>query len=150
MSEFIGNAAPYDRTHRIHQLMLGCFIVNEGQEDALCELLFANEVYACFMTRGKGTSASLFSEVTGVGLLRKIVVYSVMRDDVWELVKKPIEAKFAVSRISHGIGFCVPLTSVTSISSYKMLANIRFFEKPVSGKLKRHKKKVKIIGGKNK
>ena len=146
MPEKTGNVAPYDRTHRIHKLFLGTFVVNEGQEEWLMEKLYANEVYACFLTRGKGTANSVFSDVTGVGLLRKVVVFAIMRDDVWEVVKKPIDEKFSLSRIAHGIAFCTPLPSIMSISAYKMFGNIRFFEKPI--KQDKKQKKVKIVGGK--
>ena len=147
MPERTGNIAPYDRTHRIHKLVLATFVVNEGQEESLMELLYENEVYACFLSRGKGTASNVFGQVTGVGLLRKIVVFAVMRDDIWNVIKVPVGKKFATSRIAHGIAFCTPLTGVMSISAYKMFGNIRIFEKPVS-KEKKKQRKVKIVGGK--
>lgn len=147
MAENVNNTPAYDRTHRIHQLVLGVFIVNEGQEEAIQELLYNNEVYACFITRGKGTSINTFTEVTGVGMLRKVVMMAVMRDDIWQTIRKPIAERFALSRIAHGVAFCTPLTGIMSISAYKMLGNIRFFEKPVNKEKLRKEKAKPIIGG---
>lgn len=144
----VGNYAPYDRTHRIHKLMLATFVVNEGQEVALMELLYQNEVYACYLTRGKGTAQNAFSDVTGVGMLRKVVVFALMRDDIWNVVKVPVAEKFALSRISRGIAFAVPLSGIMSISAYKMFGNIRIFEKPINKEKKSKVKKLKVEGGK--
>lgn len=138
--------APYDQTHRLHQLLFVCVVVNEGQEDAICQLLYSNEAYSCYTTRGKGTAPSTFSEVTGTGQLRKAIVFSIIRVDTWPLVKKALEKRFSISRIAKGIAYTIPLTSVMSISVYKMLGNIRFFEKPNN----QEKKKQKILGGKGK
>ena len=147
MADVLNNAPAYDRTHRIHQLVLGVIIVNEGQEEAISELLYNNEVYACFITRGKGTSNNTFTEVTGVGMLRKIVMMAVMRDDIWASIRKPLAERFALSRIAHGVAFATPLSGIMSISAYKMLGNIRIFEKPINrGKQKKVKAK-KIVGG---
>ena len=139
---------PYDKTHRLHKLLLVCVVVNEGQEDAIAQLCYQNEAYACFMTRGRGTALNTWMEVTGIGELRKVIVFSIIRDDTWNLLRKSIEQRFAVSKISKGIAFCVNLTSVMSISVYKMLGNIRIFENAVEDDEK--KKKKKIIGGKKK
>ena len=138
----------YDQTHRIHPLVLACIVVNEGQEDGMISLLYEHEVYGCYLTRGRGTSASIFDEVT-VGHIRKTVIFAPMRRDVWNVIKRPIEERFNVSKMVKGIAYCIPLTGIMSVSVYKMFSNIRFFEKPVITK-KTKEKKVKIIGGKSK
>lgn len=138
---------PYEETHRLHQLMLLCVVANEGQEEAIASLLYENEAYACFFTRGKGTSTTYFAEVVGTGELRKVIVFSIIRADVWGLIKRALEKRFAVSRISKGIAFTVPLSSIMSVSVYKMLGNIRFFESPIN---KPQKKKFQFFGGKKK
>lgn len=150
MAEFQNNAPAYDRTHRIHQLVLGVIIVNEGQEDAIVELLNKNEVYASFITRGKGTAPNFFAEVTGVGLLRKIILTAVMRDDAWSSVRKSLAERFALSRIAHGVAFATPLSGIMSISAYKMFGNIRIFEKPVNPAKDKKIKSKKIEGGSKK
>lgn len=140
--------APYDKTHRLHKLLLVCVVVNEGQEEEIASLCYQNEAYACFMTRGRGTALNTWMEVTGIGELRKVIVFSIIRDDTWNILRKSLEQRFAVSKISKGIAYCVNLTSVMSISVYKMLGNIRIFENATEDEGK--KKKKKIIGGKKK
>ena len=138
----------YDKTHRIHPMVLTCIVVNEGQEDDVVKFLYEHEIYGSFLTRGRGTSASVFDQVAR-GQLRKTVIFALMRDDVWKLIRNPLDERFKISKMSKGIAYCIPLTSIMSVSLYKMFSNIRFFEKPVSTK-KTKQKKVKIIGGKSK
>ncbi len=137
----------YDKTHRIHPLVIACVVVNEGQEDDMKQILFEQEIYATWTTRARGTSASVFDEVTSVGQLRKAVIFALMRTDTWNIVKKDIAARLNISKLSKGIAYCIPLTGIMSVSVYKMFSNIRYFEKPIEDKKKR---KIKIIGGKSK
>ncbi|MCR5078443.1 MAG: hypothetical protein K6B65_00740 [Bacilli bacterium] len=137
---------PYDKSHRIHPLVIACIVVNEGQEDDMKQIVFEHEVYATWTTRARGTSTSLFDEVTG-GQLRKAVIFALMRKDTWEVVKRSIASRLNISKLSKGIAYCIPLTGIMSVSVYKMFSNVRFFEKPVESK---KQKKIKIIGGKSK
>ena len=141
------NVAPYDKTHRIHPLVLACIVVNEGQVDDMKQLIFEHEVYATFTTRARGTATSIFDEVTAGGQLRKAVIFAIMRKDIWDVLKNSIASRINISKLSKGIAYCMPLTSVMSVSVYKMFSNVRFFEKPINTKKKR---RIKIVGGKSK
>ena len=138
---------PYEKTHRLRKLVLVFTIVGQGQDRSIVELNLENEAAIAFSCAGKGTAPSALYSVFGVGELKKDVIVSVMREDKWPSYRSGLEARFAVSKLAKGLAFCIPIDSVIGISIYKMLTNMRLFEKPVNTKpAKKEKKKRKEKG----
>ncbi len=128
MADFV----PYEKTHRLHKLVMTVTIVGFGQAEAVLNLLREQESALMLVTHGSGTSKT-FYQTTG-GEIKKQVIFAVMREDKWSQYKKAINARFQVSRLAKGIAFSVPISTVFGVSTYKMLSNNRLIEKPIKGK----------------
>ena len=131
---------PYEASHRIRPLLFVVTIVNHGQGEAIAQLCLSNEAYFAVLHYGKGTAPKEFYAFSASAIPKKEVVISIMREEKWLVYKNQLRERFSISEMSKGLGFAVPLDAVAGVSIYKMLANIRQFEKPRPGKGKEKKK----------
>lgn len=132
---------PYDRNHHLEQLMYVIVVVNDGQANAISEFFVDNEAYLTFITKGHGTAEKGLYEILGVANFRKDVVISIVKQTRWPVIKRQLRDRFSISNLSRGIAFCGKIDAVMCVSVYKMLANIRYIEKPVKKfQMKRSKK----------
>lgn len=131
---------PYERNHHLEQLLCCFVVVGDGQADAIVELFNANEAYISLITRGKGTAGRDLYEILGVANYKKNIVVSIIRENRWKVVAKQLRERFSISRLSKGIAFCVKIDAVMCVSIYKMLANVRYIDKPIKKFAVRHKK----------
>ena len=133
---------PYERTHRLHRLLLVVTVVNQGQGQAVINLIHKAEGNVCLVCLGYGTATKEFiSSSTAKAEFKKDVVISILREDCWPKYKAEIAERFRVSKMSKGIAYCSPIDSVAGVSIYKMLANLRVFEKPIGKAKKKRKEK---------
>lgn len=123
---------PYDKTHSISPLLLAVTIVGKGQGDAIIALANKYECNFCFLSRGKGTAPNNFYAILGNSSLKKDVVFSIIKKSAFEGFSKELAARFAISPIAKGICFTIPMDAIAGVSVYKMLSNMRQFEKPNS------------------
>lgn len=121
---------PYEQTHRLRPLLFVTTIVADGQADSIIAINNENEAAICFVCRGQGTAPKEVLLSSGA-ILKKDVVFSILRADKWASYRAKLEARFAVSKMAKGIAYAVPLDSVAGVSIYKMLSNTRLFEKPI-------------------
>ena len=131
---------PYDQTHRLRPLLLVTTIVPHGQDQAIIELNNKCEGAICVTSLGKGTLPPELMTVL-MPTERRDIVFSILREDRWPEYKARLSARFAISKMSKGIAWAVPIDSVAGVSIYKMLTNTRLFEKPLETKTKKGKKK---------
>ena len=141
MSEETRKYVPFDQTHRLRQLLFVTTIVPEGQAESIVQINNEHEAAFCFMCSGRGT-APMETRIDWTNSPKKTIVFSVLRADKWPSYKAKITERFNVSKAAKGIAYSVPFSAIAGVSVYKMLANIRLFERPTSqGKTKRRKKK---------
>jgi hypothetical protein len=125
MSDYV----PYEKTHRLRQLLFVTTIVDAEQGDAIIQINYDNEAAICLQMRGKGTAPKDVALLNGTS--KKDVIFSILRADKWGSYKAQLENRFAVSKAAKGIAYATPLDSVAGVSIYKMLSNTRQFEKPM-------------------
>ena len=75
-------------------------------------------------TGGLGTAASELVELLGLEP-HKVVILSVVREDVVDAVMNCLEDKFRTIRNGKGICFAVPLSSVIGVNLYQFLSDNR-------------------------
>ena len=76
------------------------------------------------VTSGKGTAHSDLIELLGLNI-NKVVILSVVREDMVDPIMKCLEEKFEKIRGGKGIAFAVPLSSVIGVNMYQFLSNNR-------------------------
>lgn len=130
----------YESTHRLRHLLLVTTIVPSGQSQAIIELNNKNEAAMCVVSIGKGTLPPELHTVL-MPTEKREVIFSILREDCWPAYKKQLEERFAVSKLSKGIAYTIPVDSVAGVSIYKMLSNTRMFEKPINIEKKKGRKR---------
>ncbi|MCQ2801975.1 MAG: hypothetical protein MJ222_05075 [Bacilli bacterium] len=123
-----GRFVPYEETKNLLGLKLFISIVPLGQASGIVKILENVGVNYNIITQGEGTGAKFVPNLVNDN--KKQIVFSFVREDMTELVKKVLKERFSVSKASNGISFSVKLTSVMGVSIYKFLSNTR----KVSGK----------------
>lgn len=134
---------PYDSTHRLRRLLLVVTIVNQGQSEAIIALNQRCEGTVCFNCSGYGTATKDLVPTYAKGEYKKDVILSVLREDCWPRYKNELQQRFSISKMAKGIAYCSPIDSVAGVSIYKMLANLRVFERPMKKQKKERKEKAK-------
>lgn len=127
---------PYDASHRIYPLQMLMVVVGAGQASGVVRLLNENEAYMCCVCMGRGTSQGDVYDVFGIGDLKKDIIFSVIKEDRWPVIKKTLGERFKVSWASRGIAAITPLEALAGVSIYKMLGNVRYDEVKKTGKPK--------------
>lgn len=123
-----GRFVPYEETSNLLGLKMFISIVPLGQAQGIVKLLEKAGVNYNVITQGEGTGSKFVP--TLINTNQKQIVFSFVREDMTETVKKILKDRFSVSKASNGIAFSVKLTSVMGVSIYKFLSNTR----KVSGK----------------
>ncbi len=123
-----GRFVPYEETNNLLGLKLFISIVPLGQASGIVKILENVGVNYNVITQGEGTGAKFIPNLVNDN--KKQIVFSFVREDMTEVVKKVLKERFSVSKASNGISFSVKLTSVMGVSIYKFLSNTR----KVSGK----------------
>lgn len=127
---------PFEETHNLHRLLLATAIVAQGQGDAIGKIFHDNEAYFTVHTHGRGTAPSTIIDMLGLSDTKKTIVFSVVKEDRWPIIRQALEQRFSVSKLSKGICYALPLDAVMGVSAYKMLSNSGFAE--IKESRKRH------------
>lgn len=111
----------------LKKLIFYVVIVNYGQSNNIVKLFKNNKSSAQFIQMGQGTATKDVLDILDIEDNRKEIIYSLIREDCVEDVKKEIEAYFAISKKNRGIAFTVALDSIIGVKMYK------FFSQTVRG-----------------
>lgn len=133
---------PFERTHRLRPLYLVIAVVGRGQGDAISGLFLNHEAYFSVIHKGTGTAPRDFYAFPGAAVPKKDVVFSIIKQDKWPILRNILKERFAISKVSSGLCSVIPIDAISGVSIYKMLSNTRQFEKPVN-KYPRAKKEAK-------
>ena len=123
-----GRFVPYEDTSNLLGIKLFISIVPLGQATNVVKMLEKAGVNYNVITQGEGTGAKFVPNLVNDN--KKQIVFSFVREDMTEVVKKILKKRFSTSKASNGISFSIKLTSVMGVSIYKFLSNSR----KVSGK----------------
>jgi len=116
---------PFEEAHKLEGLYWFVAVVNDGQGDAIVNILNHHEVSACFLCHGSGTATSDFYHVLGFDVSKKQLVSGLTKKREWPGIKKDVTERFAVSAYSKGIAFVISVDSICGVSAYKFVTNTR-------------------------
>ena len=118
-----GRFVPYEETNNLLGLKLFISIVPLGQAQGIVKLLEKAGVNYNVITQGEGTGTKFIPNLIADN--KKNIIFSFVREDRTDEVKKILTERFSVSKASNGISFSIKLTSVMGVSIYKFLTNTR-------------------------
>lgn len=108
----------------IKKLKLLFTVVDRPKAEFYLDVLSQFEVNWQMVTGGKGTANSELVNMLGLNI-HKVVIMSVVREDMVDPIMKCLEEKFTTIRNGKGICFAVPLSSVIGVNMYRFLSNNR-------------------------
>ena len=108
----------------IKKLKLLVTIVDRPKGEFYLDVISQFDVNFQMATGGLGTATSELVELLGLEP-HKVVILSVVREDVVDTVMNCLEDKFRTIRNGKGICFAVPLSSVIGVNLYQFLSDNR-------------------------
>ena len=108
----------------IKKLKLLFTIVDRPKGEFYLDVICQFDVNFQMATGGLGTATSELVELLGLEP-HKVVILSVVREDVVDSVMNCLEDKFRTIRNGKGICFAVPLSSVIGVNLYQFLSDNR-------------------------
>ena len=108
----------------IKKLKLLVTIVDRPKGEFYLDVISQFDVNCQLATAGLGTATSELVELLGLEP-HKVVILSVVREDMVDAVMNCLEEKFRTIRNGKGICFAVPLSSVIGVNLYQFLSDNR-------------------------
>ena len=108
----------------IKKLKLLFTIVDRPKGEFYLDVISQFDVNFQMATGGLGTASSELVELLGLEP-HKVVILSVVREDLVDTVMNCLEDKFRTIRNGKGICFAVPLSSVIGVNLYQFLSDNR-------------------------
>ena len=117
MSNTVNNSA-------IKKLKLLFTVVDRPKGEFYLDVISQFDVNCQLAMAGLGTATSELVELLGLEP-HKVVILSVVREDMVDTVMNCLEDKFHTIRNGKGICFAVPLSSVIGVNLYQFLSDNR-------------------------
>ena len=108
----------------IKKLKLLFTIVDRPKGEFYLDVISQFDVNCQLAMGGLGTATSELVELLGLEP-HKVVILSVVREDMVEQIMNCLEDKFRSIRNGKGISFAVPLSSVIGVNLYRFLSDRR-------------------------
>ena len=108
----------------IKKLKLLFTIVDRPKGEFYLDVISQFDVNCQLATAGLGTATSELVELLGLEP-HKVVILSVVREDMVDTIMNCLEDKFRTIRNGKGISFAVPLSSVIGVNLYQFLSDNR-------------------------
>lgn len=108
----------------IKKLKLLFTVVDRPKGEFYLDVLGQFDINFQMALGGLGTANSELLELLGLGP-HKVVILSVVREDLVDEVMNCLEDKFRTVRNGKGISFAVPLASVIGVNLYQFLSDNR-------------------------
>ena len=99
-------------------------VVDRPKGEFYLDVISQFDVNCQLATAGLGTATSELVELLGLEP-HKVVILSVVREDMVDQILNCLEDKFRTIRNGKGIAFAVPLSSVIGVNLYQFLSDNR-------------------------
>ena len=108
----------------IKKLKLLFTIVDKPKGEFYMDVISQFDVNYQMLVGGLGTARSELVELLGLEP-HKVVILSVVREDLVESIMHTLEDKFATIKNGKGIAFAVPMSSIIGVNLYQFMSNNR-------------------------
>ena len=114
-------------TSAIKKLKLLFTVVDRPKAEFYLDHISQFEVNCQMVMAGTGTASSDLVELLGLNI-HKVVILSVVREDMVDTIMQSLEEKFVTIKNGKGSAFAVPLSSVIGVNLDQFLSNNRLNE----------------------
>ena len=108
----------------IKKLKLLITVVDRNKGEFYLDVISQFQVNCQMALAGTGTANSELVELLGLNR-HKVVILSVVREDLMDEIMNCLEDKFATIRGGKGVAFAIPLASVIGVNLYQFLSDNR-------------------------
>ena len=108
----------------IKKLKLLVTVVDRNKGEFYLDVISQFQVNCQMALSGMGTAQSELVELLGLEP-HKVVILSVVREDLVDEIMNCLEDKFATIRNGKGVSFAIPLSSVIGVNLYQFLSDNR-------------------------
>ena len=108
----------------IKKLKLLITVVDRNKGEFYLDVISQFQVNCQMALSGMGTAQSELVELLGLEP-HKVVILSVVREDLVDDIMNCLEDKFATIRNGKGVSFAIPLSSVIGVNLYQFLSDNR-------------------------
>ena len=112
---------PFENRPDVKKLVLYTIIVPRGQGENIVKILKSNKSSLQFLLIGEGTATNSIRDILNIEDTKKDIVYSLVREDAVEDIKREIDVFFIASKRNKGIAYTIPLTSIIGVKMYKFI-----------------------------
>ena len=113
----------FENKKDLQKLSIFVTIVGTGLAETITKIFKNYGASAQFIQRGQGTATKQIREIFGIEDTSKDIVISIIKQSIIPDIKVELEAFFAANKKNKGIGFSIPMTSITGVTVYKFLTN---------------------------
>lgn len=93
------------------------------------EIYEENNLHVMYLSLGYGTAANEILDYLGLESSEKAVMFSVLEEESWLIVKKQLEKKLKIDAPGGGIAFTVPLSSIGGRKTLQFLLEKQDYQK---------------------
>ncbi|MBQ8352109.1 MAG: hypothetical protein IJY20_08745 [Clostridia bacterium] len=108
-----------------HKLKLLFTIVNRQKAELYADLLQAYDVNMQMFLSAQGTASTEMLQYLGLGDDEKVVIASIIREDLAADALHMLEEKFRTIKNGKGIAYTVPMSGTIGVAVYQFLCNHR-------------------------
>ena len=108
----------------IKKLKLLVTVVDRNKGEFYLDVISQFQINCQMALSGMGTAQSELVELLGLEP-HKVIILSVVREDLVDEIMNCLEDKFATIRNGKGVSFAIPLSSVIGVNLYQFLSDNR-------------------------
>lgn len=118
------------------RLCLMTTIISRKQSKKYLKLYEDEKLQVMFITLGSGTASGDMLDYFGLESKEKVVVFTVLEEDKWTVVKKRLRHELQIDAPGEGISYIIPLSSIGGRKTLEFLLVSREFRKEEESALK--------------
>lgn len=113
----------YDTPIAPRKLMLLVTVVNRSKAEFYADFLQSFEVNLQTFMAARGTAGAETLRLLGLTDTDKVVIFSVIREDMAAAALDALDQKFKTIKNGKGIAYTVPMTGTIGVAIYQFLSN---------------------------
>ena len=113
----------FETNNKIKTLGFMLVIVDKFLEDSIRSIMKKNGCSAVFIKHGYGSATKAFYESNHLVEKQKALLYTLVTEDLYEIVKQAVVKKLNTSKFTKGVVIYKKLSSIVGVSNYKFFSH---------------------------
>lgn len=120
------NKPSFEKENRIVPLGYMLVIVDKFLEDSIIYVMKKYGCSAVFIKHGHGSATKSFYESTHLVEMQKALCFSLVTEEIYEVVKEHIIKKLKTSKYNKGVILFKKISSIGGVSNYKFFSHFNY------------------------